>query len=207
MGPASLPTPLSPMRGRSRKNELGIRCFAVLLRRSAEIGVCHRRSHRHPDPPSGGFGKGDRGRSRLFPRLPRPRRAAPRSDTWGRSLKRLRFGRSEDLSKRPIGRRPGSPARERNNLAHPSSSPPPRAEAVSSGFSEWAGQIPPRHPGVKIFRSFKPLGRRVRKGSPRSDGLKLSSRRRFDKQGRRSFSTPPTFRCGLQWISHRFVAY
>lgn len=53
MGPASLPTPLSPTRGQLRRDELGIRCFAILLHRSADIRVCHRRSHRHPDPPSG----------------------------------------------------------------------------------------------------------------------------------------------------------
>ena len=100
MGPASLPTPLSPMRGQLRRGELGIRCFAVLLHRSAEIGVCHRRSHRHPDPSSGGFGDGAPGRSPRFLRIPRHQRAAPRSDTRTSSRDRWRVIGSEDLQKR-----------------------------------------------------------------------------------------------------------
>lgn len=135
MGPASLPTPLSPTRGLVRRRALGVRCFAVLLRRNAEVRVCHRRSHRHPDPPSGGFRIGAPGRSLRLPphpppstggsavgcRKPVPRTVAPR--------------RVRRPSKRPLGRRPDDPARERNDFALPSSSPSLRAEALAEGFS------------------------------------------------------------------------
>lgn len=66
MGPASLPTPLSPMRGPVRRQALGIRCFAVMLRQGAAIGVCHRRSHRHPAQPSSGLFAARPGRSHRF---------------------------------------------------------------------------------------------------------------------------------------------
>lgn len=111
MGPASLPTPLSPMRGHVRRRALGIRCFAILLRRGAEFKVCHRRSHRHPDPPSGGFSRGRSGPKPSLPSHTPPSTGGSAVGCSCRSLKRLRFVRSEDLSKRPLGRRPGNPAR------------------------------------------------------------------------------------------------
>lgn len=52
-----LPTPLSPIRGRvlkpkSKGRELGIRCFPFRSVRRHSFRFCHRRSHRHPAPPS-----------------------------------------------------------------------------------------------------------------------------------------------------------
>jgi len=52
MGPAFLPTPLSPMRGHVRKRALGIRCFPFWSLRRFSIRFCHRCSHRHPKLPS-----------------------------------------------------------------------------------------------------------------------------------------------------------
>ena len=52
MGPAFLPTPLSPMRGHVRKRALGIRCFPFWSIRRFSIQFYHRCSHRHPKLPS-----------------------------------------------------------------------------------------------------------------------------------------------------------
>ena len=67
MGPASLPTPLSPTRGllfwRTFRGALGARCLT-----SERVGgYCHRRSRRHPVPQSSG----------LHPFWPKPFRVVP----------------------------------------------------------------------------------------------------------------------------------
>ena len=150
MGPTLLPTPLSPTRGHLRGDELGVRCFAILLCRSAEFRVCHRRSHRHPDPPSDGFHDGALGRNLRFLRIPHPQRAVPRPKSVSRSLERLRFVRSEDLSKRPHRAPTGQSGRERNDFASSSTVP------LLSGRSH-RRRVPPmmrdrsrsRHPGLK----------------------------------------------------------
>lgn len=156
MGPALLPTPLSPMRGQIRRYELGIRCFAIILHRSASFRVCHRRSHRHPDPPSGGFLKGDRGRSRLFPCIPHPRQAAPRSN--------LHAGPSS-------GGTPSGPKTFRNAPSGAGRTIRPM-NVITSHFRQCrrrskpklfalvprdvCGQIPPRLSGLNLSRHFKP---------------------------------------------------
>lgn len=152
MGPASLPTPLSPTRGQARRHALGARCFAVILHRSAEFRVCHRRSHRHPDPPSGGFLVGDRGRSRLFPRIPHPQWAVPRSDIANRFLERLRLLRSEDLPKRLLGTdrtiRPVTGYQLASIIASLASGRSHQREVTPDA----SGQILPRHPGLEFVQ-------------------------------------------------------
>ena len=162
MGPALLPTPLSPMRGQFLRTELGIRCFAVPLCRSVEFQVCHRRSHRHPDPSSGGFFDSALGRSHRFHRIPRHQRAAPRSDTRTGSLKRWRLSGPKTIRNVPIGCRPGDPARD-ETFAHLHHRPPlRRAEALHSEFLRKCGTGPATSFRSQIFRSIRLLSRQVR---------------------------------------------
>jgi len=107
----------------------------------------------------------------------------------------------------PIGRRPDDPARERGYFASLSSSPLRQAEAVPMGFSSGAGQAPSRHPGLESSREI-PAVRPSNPGrvSPRSDDLNVPLPLRFGKLSSLALSTVPRFRCGREWISHRFVA-
>lgn len=165
MGPASLPTPLSPMRGHFRRSELGIRCFAVVLRRGADVRVRHRRSHRHPDPPSGGFFESDRGRSRLFPREPaligqlrgRIPPAGPSSGCASSSPKTFRNA--------PIGRRPDDPARfgRPSHFLHHALSVRPKPSARS--HSRCARTAPSTPSRFEFFPAIRGLALQAGKGS------------------------------------------
>jgi len=85
MGPASLSTPLSPTRGllfwRTFRGALGARCLTF----ERVEGFRHRRSHRHPVPPSGGFRST---RPRPFDAAPAFSRFRDRSSLMASGLKR-----------------------------------------------------------------------------------------------------------------------
>ena len=115
MGPASLPTPLSPMRGRvSEDTGTWHPMFPRSLRSEDRSDrFRHRRSHRHPDPPSARPGSAALRSEDL--RLPGPaalQRAVPRSGCLnGRLLERrmVRFRSEDHRLSCLLGKRPGWP--------------------------------------------------------------------------------------------------
>lgn len=208
MGPTLLSTPLSPMRGHFRRNKLGIRCFSILLRQAAEIRVCHRRSHRHPDPPSGRFSESRSGRShRVAIRSPNHQRLVPRSDDHAGPSSGCPSSGPKTIRSAPIGRRPDNPAREKttSHFHHrrPCVRPKPLAGVPPDVRDRFRHVIP-----VENFPKYFPTVRSSNPGRvpPRSDELKLRPMRRFDKLASRRFSTFPRFHCGREWITHHFVA-
>ena len=91
MGPALLPTPLSPMRGLVRRRELGIRCFSLLsVRKRSSGSVTGARTGIRIHPPISPV-RSRRGRSHslTFPSRPSTGGSAARPSVNGRSLERL----------------------------------------------------------------------------------------------------------------------
>ena len=146
----------------SEENELGIRCFAILPHVKCGCQVRHRRSHRHPDPPSG--------------TSTRLRRTEPSLSTFRTITGRFR-GRTSLPNPRavtlhqvrrpsnsiPIGYRPDRSARDEATSRHLERYPSTGSKPCIWLPRQPRGQVPPRLSGSNYSRSFRPLGLQSRK--------------------------------------------
>ena len=166
MGPALLPTPLSPMRGLVRRRELGIRCFSLLsVRKRSSGSVTGARTGIRLHPPISPV-RSRRGRSHslTFPSRPSTGGSAARPSVDGRSLERLHH--------HPV-RRPCCDASSasdrvgpaRNGMLRVSVIDPPCVwpKPSARGSRKSRGQIPLRLSGSEFPKSFRSLDRLDRK--------------------------------------------
>jgi len=210
MGPALLPTPLSPMRGLiSEETGTWHPMFPLRAARKRSSGsLTGARTGIRLHPPTYPVECARSENPRFFPRL-----------TFNGQLRNLtfRFGRlpqtvaspsgPQTLAQRLLGFRPGWPGSWWFDFAAPSStrlasdrslSPEGlliRADRIRHVFPVWKFPVL-SDLSVLQFSSFP----------RRSDDLKLRLADRFCNVARREFSTFPAFPCGGGWITQRFVA-
>lgn len=197
MGPALLPTPLSPARGlvfrRTCRQALGARCFPVFSRRNSRF--CHRRSRRHPVSPAV-----------WLVRRPCPRLARPRA--W-RSLVTChleQYSRPPKLSRIPSmsGRIARLVVERLSRLSQTARLPP--AEAFAMRSSNSARIISATSSGSKKSFVFKSFDHQSKSFSFPSDVLRLRCRSESRKLCKADLSTFPRFSRGQEWVTQRFVA-
>ena len=196
MGPALLPTPLSPARGlvfrRTFRRALGARClpFSPASRRSgsvtgarAGIRSCPRFG-RSEDPPSSG--ETETGHPLV-----------------ARHLERFRVRRSFRVT---IDVRPECPAcsgllsrSSRTGHLHP-------AEAFLMWSSKTARTVSATSSGFEKFFVFRSLDRHSKGLSLPSDEQRLRRRSESFKVAKPHFSTFQRIACGREWITQRFGA-
>ena len=170
MGPASLPTPLSPMRGRVPSTEVqGTQTwhpmFSLPLRPEGLcFRFCHRRSHRHPDLPSTRPGVGRVAIRRSFAYLAQPRfngRFRSLTFRWWRGAQTVTSPSGpKTFIRRHLRHLTGLARLTMRNLRTSVIDPPcVRQKPSSRGSRDARGQIPLRLSGSEFPLSFRSLDR------------------------------------------------
>ena len=213
MGPASLPTPLSPTRGRpsgrcwrrSRarslfRNALGVRCLAPRVR------SCDLRSKVSSPAlaPASGF--------RSCPAIASEAETSIAIAMRSRSTEAASLYRSASSLHRLAPLPLHDPARF---LARPASLRHTHLQQADLRLAE-ASFMPSldgrvdrchRHPWDENRKNFKALRRSVPAGLCPEDKLKVRLNRPSDNIREAKFSTPGHLACGHEWINQRFVAF
>ena len=209
MGPALLPTPLSPSRGIGPKTD--DLATGVLLQSRGDMRHCRWRSRRHPVPSGGGSGFAKRVRAaipgppggsetvllaRLAPAFPW---FLPKHSPWVRVFRRG-FLRPKPPFLLTI--RSGSSAAEAASFRGPRKPESPAFRCGSAAFPKVRCELPHRVESLQqISRHFRSLDRPFRRGSRPFDKLKL--RRKCDslKHCKTDLSTFHRFSSGQLWIT------
>ncbi len=184
--------------------------FSLSIAAKAFVRFCHRRSHRHPVPPSGLPGRVRQVRRPSLLSQAGHRWAAPRSrfpfmvaSLWrvhhGTGPKTLSNNASSACDRvGPIHeRRPLRPVIDplASNRSHLHVGLWKRMDSFFHAFLAWKSSV------ISGFWAIYPAG------SPcRSDDLKLRRITRFVQRARAEFSTFPGFPCGAGWITQPSIA-
>jgi len=196
MGPALLPTPLSPARGlvfrRTFRRALGARCFpfSPASRRSGSV-------------------TGARAGIRFLPRsvrsedLPSSEETETGHPLLARHLERFRVRRSVRV---PIDARPERPACSRVLSRSSRAAHLRPAEAFCMWSSKTARTVSATSSGFEKSFAIRPLDRQSKSLSLPSDKQRLLRRSESFKVAKAQFSTFQSIRCGRAWITQRFGA-
>lgn len=168
-------TPLSPARG--SRGILGTQCRCLPFPvETGSVGLCHRRSHRHPVPSDGRSGSEDPFLCRLA--VPRPISLAPASN--GCIVPAEAFAT-------PPRRKTGQTGRWWFRRRSSQTIPLHPTEAFRKAISKTARTVAAISVGREKLRTFRPLGLSVRWLPFPSDDLKLRLRTESRKHREGSF--------------------
>ena len=178
---------------------------------AASDRLYHRRSHRHPDPPSCGYFHPVRWTRRSAPlsgKLPRSTGGSAVGLPLVAGLRKLRVAsiRRPRRTPLPLSDRTIRPV---SKTFGASSSPafPPGTEVrrQSASKAAWTGFL---HvfPVLNLSKYQAVTPSIPKQSQRRSDELKLPCAAPIGKLGKPGLSTIPRFRCGRGWISSRLVA-